>query len=159
MRVTSMVAGLALALAACAGGEKADDQAAGDQAAGTETPAAGTSEAPAGTGATHDVDMTLVDGQYRFVPEQLTIKSGDVVRYHNRQGGPHNVMFFADSIPAGAAAVIDADMDESAPLTSQMAVTQDEIITIAFNGAPTGRYHYTCVPHQAMGMNGNIIVE
>ena len=159
MRVTSMVAGLALALAACAGGEKADDQAAGDQAAGTETPAAGTSEAPAGTGATHDVDMTLVDGQYRFVPEQLSIKSGDVVRYHNRQGGPHNVMFFADSIPAGAAAVIDAGMDESAPLTSQMAVAQDEVITIAFNGAPAGRYHYTCVPHQAMGMNGNIIVE
>ena len=154
MRVTSMVAGLALALAACAGGEKADDQAAGDQAAGTETPAAGTSEAPAGTGATHDVDMTLVDGQYRFVPEQLTIKSGDVVRYHNRQGGPHNVMFFADSIPAGAAAVIDAGMDESAPLTSQMAVAQDEVITSAFNGAPAGRY-----PHQAMGMNGNIIVE
>ena len=157
MRVTSMVAGLALALAACGGGEKAGDQAAGDQAANT-TPAAG-SEAPAGTGATHDVDMTLVDGQYRFVPEQLTIKAGDVVRFHNRQGGPHNVMFFSDSIPAGAAAVIDAGMDESAPLTSQMAVTQDEVITVAFTGAPTGRYHYTCVPHQAMGMNGNIIVE
>lgn len=158
MRVTSMVAGLALALAACGGGEKAGDQAAGDQAANTTTPAAG-SEAPAGTGATHDVDMTLVDGQYRFVPEQLTIKAGDVVRFHNRQGGPHNVMFFSDSIPAGAAAVIDAGMDESAPLTSQMAVTQDEVITVAFNGAPTGRYHYTCVPHQAMGMNGNITVE
>ena len=157
MRVTSMVAGLALALAACGGGEKAGDQAAGDQAANT-TPAAG-SEAPAGTGATHDVEMTLVDGQYRFVPEQVTIKAGDVVRFHNRQGGPHNVMFFSDSIPAGAAAVIDAGMDESAPLTSQMAVTQDEVITVAFNGAPTGRYHYTCVPHQAMGMNGNIVVE
>lgn len=155
MRVTSMVAGLALVLGACAGGEKAAD----DQAANSTTPAAGTSEAPMGTGATHDVDMTLVDGQYRFVPEQLTIKSGDVVRYHNRQGGPHNVMFFADSIPAGAAAVIDAGMDESAPLTSQMAVAQDEVLTIAFNGAPAGRYHYTCVPHQAMGMNGNIIVE
>ena len=154
MRVTSMVAGLALVLAAC-GGEKAAD----DQAATTSTPAAGTSEAPAGTGATHDVDMTMVDGQYRFVPEQLTIKAGDVVRYHNRQGGPHNVMFFADSIPAGAAAVIDAGMDESAPLTSQMAVTQDEVLTVSFDGAPAGRYHYTCVPHQAMGMNGNIIVE
>ena len=157
MRVTSMVAGLALALAACGGGEKAGDQAAGDQAANT-TPAAG-SEAPAGTGATHDVEMTLVDGQCRFVPEQVTIKAGDVVRFHNKQGGPHNVMFFSDSIPAGAAAVIDAGMDESAPLTSQMAVTQDEVITVAFTGAPTGRYHYTCVPHQAMGMNGNIIVE
>jgi plastocyanin len=158
MRVTSMVAGLALVLAACGGGEKAGDQAAGDQAANTTTPAAG-SEAPTGTGATHDVDMTLVDGQYRFVPEQVTIKAGDVVRFHNRQGGPHNVQFFADSIPAGAAAVIDAGMDESAPLTSQMAVAQDEIITIAFNGAPSGRYHFTCVPHQAMGMNGNIVVE
>lgn len=155
MRVTSMVAGLALVLAACGGEKAADDQA----AAANTTPAAGTSEAPTGTGATHDVDMTLVDGQYRFVPAELTIKAGDVVRYHNRQGGPHNVMFFADSIPAGAAAAIDAGMDESAPLTSQMAVTQDEIITVSFSGAPAGRYHYTCVPHQAMGMNGNITVE
>ena len=158
MRVTSMVAGLALVLAAC-GGEKAGDQAADDQAANTTTPAAGSEAPTTGTGATHDVDMTLVDGQFRFVPEQLTIKAGDVVRFHNRQGGPHNVMFFSDSIPSGAAAVIDAGMDESAPLTSQMAVSPDEVITIAFNGAPAGRYHYTCVPHQAMGMNGNITVQ
>jgi len=155
MRVTSMVAGLALVLAAC-GGEKAAD----DQAPANTTPAAGTAEAPAGSGATHDVDMVLTDdGNYRFVPETTTIKPGDVVNFHNRSGGPHNVMFFSDSIPAGAAAVIDAGMDESAPLTSQMAVTQDEVITIAFNDAPTGRYHFTCVPHQAMGMNGNIVVE
>lgn len=156
MRVTSMVAGLALVLAACGGGEKAADE---QTPATTETPAA-TTEAPAGTGATHDVDMTLTDdGLYRFVPAEITIKAGDVVRFHNRKGFPHNVMFFADSIPAGAAAVIDAGMDESAPLTSQMAVAQDEVIEINFANAPSGRYHFTCVPHQAMGMNGNITVE
>lgn len=153
MRLTSVVAGLALVLGACAG-EKA-----GDQAATTDTAPAAAAPAPA-TGATHDVEMTRVDGQPRFVPSEISVKAGDVVRFHNKQGGPHNVMFFADSIPAGAAAALDAGMpDKMSSLTSQMAVEQDQVITVSFAGAPVGRYHFTCQPHQAMGMNGNITVQ
>jgi plastocyanin len=151
MRVTSMVAGLAFVLAACAG-EKAGDEAA------TTTDTAATA-APAATGATHNVDMVLADGQYRFVPSELTVKAGDVIQYHNRSGGPHNVAFWADSIPAGGAEAIQV-ADQMAPLTSQMVLDQDAVITVTFAAnAPAGVYRFTCQPHLAMGMNGTVTVQ
>lgn len=151
MRVTSMVAGLVLVLAAC-GGEKADDAATTDTTAMAPAPAAT-------AGATHDVDMSLTDGQYRFVPAELTVKAGDVVRFHNRSGGPHNVAFFADSIPAGGAEAVQV-VDPMAPLTSQMVVDQDAVITVNVGAsAPTGEYKFTCQPHAAMGMHGKLTVQ
>ena len=41
------------------------------------------------------------------MPAQLTIKSGDVVRYLKKSGGPHNVQFYQEIIPPGAAAVLE----------------------------------------------------
>jgi plastocyanin len=154
MRVTSMVAGLVLVLAAC-GGENA-----GNQATTTDTAAsAAQTAAPTATGATHNVDMVLADGQYRFVPAELTVKAGDVIQYHNRSGGPHNVAFWADSVPSGGAEAIQI-ADQMAPLTSQMVVEQDAVITVTVAGnAPTGEYRYTCQPHAAMGMNGKLTVQ
>lgn len=155
MRVTSMVAALAVVLAACGGEKKADD----GQAAMTDSAAAAPAAAPQTAGATHDVDMTMVDGQPRFVPAELTIKPGDAVRFINKEGGPHNVQFWADSIPSGAASAISMDRQMS-PLESEMLVEQDAAVTVTFAAnAPTGEYHFTCVPHGAMGMHGMIKVE
>ena len=44
--------------------------------------------------------MVLEGSTYKFDPAELTIKAGDVVNFHNKSGGPHNVSFWADSIPA-----------------------------------------------------------
>ena len=98
MRATPMLAGLALIVAACGGEKKADEQ-------NTATPEqqAPAAAAPAATGATHDVDMIMEGTTYKYVPAQLTIKVGDAVRFHNKSGGPHNVSFWPDSIPSGAA--------------------------------------------------------
>lgn len=159
MRVTSMVAGLAFVLAACGGGEqKAGDQqttATPDQAA----PAAGEA-APAGGGTTHDVNMVLEGTSYKYVPDELTIKSGDVVRFHNVSGGPHNVSFWADSIPSGAAEVLKAGMpDQMAPLEGSLLTEPNAIYTVNFAGAPAGEYKYYCLPHLALGMKGKLKVE
>ena len=57
-----------------------------------------------------------------YCAEHLTIKTGDVVNFHNVSGGPHNVSFWADSIPTGAAAVLGADMpDQMQPLSGHPA--------------------------------------
>src|SRR5262245_51099985 len=124
MRVTSMLAGLALVLAACGGGEqKAGEQqttTTSDQAAPDAAAPAGEA-APAGGGTTHDVNMVLEGSSYKYVPDQLTIKSGDVVRFHNVSGGPHNVSFWGDSIPSGAADALKAGMpDQMAPLEGSL---------------------------------------
>lgn len=148
-----MVAGLVVALAACGGGDKPADTAATPEAA---TPA------PA-MGATHDVNMVQQGADYRFVPAELTIKVGDVVNFHNVSGGPHNIEFWADSIPAGAAAALIADMpggpdkfqgELSSPLLTDVGATY----SITFAGVPTGEYKFTCYPHMAMGMHGKLTV-
>jgi plastocyanin len=159
MRVTSMLAGLAFVLAACGGGEqKAEDQqttATPDQAA----PAPGDA-APAAGGTTHDVNMVLEGSSYKYVPDQLTIKSGDVVRFHNVSGGPHNVSFWADSIPSGAAEALKAGMpDQMAPLEGSLLTEPNAVYTINFAQAPAGEYKYYCLPHLALGMKAKLTVQ
>lgn len=150
MKNISVVAGLAFVLSACGGDKGA-------------TPAADTTQAaapaPAPAGANHDVNMVLEGTAYKFVPNELSVKVGDQVTFHNVSGGPHNVAFFADSIPAGAAPVIDAQLkDPLGPLSSRLMVDPNETLVLSFAGAPTGEYKFTCTPHQAMGMHGKLTV-
>jgi len=159
MRVTSMVAGLAFLLAACGGEKKAANE---TTTAAPEQPAGAPAAAPAagGGGANHDVMMELDGSNYKFNPSELTIKSGDVVTFHNKSGGPHNVSFWADSVPAGAADKLKAAMpDQMAPLEGPLLTEQDGTYKIAFTGAPTGDYKFYCLPHLALGMHGKITVQ
>ena len=155
MRMTSMVAGLAVVLAACGGEKKTQDQPAAGDSAGAPAPSAA---APAATGKTHDVDMVLEGSKYKYVPDQLTIGPSDVVRYHNKSGGPHNVAFYEDSIPKGAASAIVMP-EPMAPLSSKLAVAPDEVLEVKFNNAPKGEYKYYCTPHLALGMKAKLTVQ
>jgi plastocyanin len=154
MRMTSLVAGLAMVLAACGGEKKTSDEpaAAPDQAG---APAA----APAGAqGATHDVNMELVGSSYKYDPSELTAGPNDVIRFHNKSGGPHNVSFWADSIPSGAASHLVLP-DPMAPLASKLVVTPDEVLEVKLNDAPKGDYKFYCTPHLALGMKGKLTVK
>jgi plastocyanin len=162
MRVTSMVAGLAIVLAACGGEKKAADQtttAAPDTAA-AGAPAAAPAAAPAGGGANHDVNMVLNGAKYEYQPAELTIKAGDQVTFHNKSGGPHNVSFWGDSIPKGADATLKSTMpDQMAPLEGPLLTEVDGTYIISFAGAPAGEYKFYCLPHLALGMHGKLTVQ
>jgi plastocyanin len=166
MRMTSMVAGLGFVLVACGGGNKSNEQqtsgAPGQDTTATSAPAANAPAAttPAGTGKTHDVSMELDGSKYKFDPDNLTIKAGDVVRFHNKSGGPHNVSFWPDSIPSGAGDVLKKNMpDQMAPLQSPLETEQDAVYSISFAGAPKGDYKFYCLPHLALGMHGKLTVQ
>src|ERR1051325_10532325 len=149
MKNTVVVAVLSVVTGACGGEKKA------------EAPAADTSKAGAApaTGATNDVNMVLEGTTYKFVPAELTVKVGDQVVFHNVSGGPHNVAFYADSVPAGAKEVIDPQLkDELGPMSSKLLVEPNETLTISFANAPVGVYKFTCTPHMAMKMHGQITV-
>ncbi len=153
MRMTSLVAGLAMVLAACGGEKKSSDQ----PAAAPEQPGppAATSTA---AGATHDVNMVLDGSNYKYQPSELTTGPNDVIRYHNKSGGPHNVSFWADSIPSGAASHIGLP-DPMAPLASKLVVAPDEVLEVKLNDAPKGEYKFYCTPHLALGMKGKLTVK
>jgi plastocyanin len=154
-----MVAGLAIALAACGGEKKPEAQSTTTTTAAPEQPAGAPAAAPAAGGTTHDVNMVLEGNAYKYVPADLTIKAGDVVRFHNKSGGPHNVSFWTDSIPSGAADVLKGTMpDQMAPLEGPLLTEPDAIYTISCAGAPTGDYKFYCLPHLALGMHGKVTV-
>jgi len=156
MQKMTLVAGLAFLAAACSGEKQPEQTPAATPAA--EAPAA-QAAAPATTGTTYDVKMEFDGKTYHYIPKTLTIKAGDVVNFHNVSGGPHNVAFWGDSIPAGAAAVLQAAMpNQMQPLVGSMLVEPNAVYTINFTGAPAGEYKMYCLPHLAMGMTGAITV-
>lgn len=159
---------LSLAMIGCGGGgEKAP--AAGNSAAATPAaaPAGSTSTAAASsatyqapTGKTWEVKMLGDAKGYRFDPKDLTIHVGDAVKYVMISGGPHDVTFWPDSIPAGAEAQLNANMpNHTATLTAPMSINPNSAYIVSFAGVPPGVYHYYCTPHLALGMVGKITVE
>ncbi|MFN0181981.1 MAG: plastocyanin/azurin family copper-binding protein [Gemmatimonadales bacterium] len=151
-----MLAGLAsVGLMAC-GGDKAANQPAQDSAA-TAAPAA----APAG-GGVHTVTMEFDGTNYKFVPNDLTIKAGDQVLFKSVSGGPHNVQFFADSMPAASIPTLVAAMtaagDKLDSLSGPLKMDGEDY-SLSFAGVVAGVYKLTCTPHQAMAMNMVITVQ
>jgi plastocyanin len=162
MRITSMVAGLAVICAACGGEKKTEGQPSTGTPEQQAAPSANApaANAPAGTGKTHDVNMVLDGSKYKYDPDNLTIKSGDVIRFHNKSGGPHNVSFWPDSIPGGAADVLKKNMpDQMAPLEGPLLTEPDKTYEVSFAGAPKGVYKLYCLPHLALGMRGKVTVQ
>ena len=172
LRNKLVLAASAMTLFACGGGDKsAASGATKDTTAAAAAPAAA---APAGgaaaagataaaapiTGKTIDVKM-IGDAQgYRFDPATITVKVGDGIKFTNVTGGPHNVTFFADSIPAGAQAQLNANMpNTTSPLTGPLLINANDSYTVSFGGVKPGTYHFYCTPHLALGMKGVLTVQ
>jgi plastocyanin len=112
------------------------------------------------TGKTVAVQMIGDEKGYRFVPATIIVKVGDAVKFTNVTGGPHNVTFWPDSIPAGAATTLGAGMpNTTAPLTGPLLITPNDTYTVSFAGAKTGVYKFFCTPHLSLGMHGVITVQ
>lgn len=157
----------AFVLAGC-GGEKAattDTAAATTPAATTPaaTPAAGgaTSGAPI-TGQRHRVEMVLnAQGEYRFVPADITVKAGDGIDFVNVSGGPHNVAFDPAKIPDDVEPTLDANMPGAkiGPMSGPLLTEPNAVYTVSFANVKAGKYEFHCTPHLSFGMIGNVTVQ
>src|SRR3989442_341684 len=95
-----------------------------------------------------------------FEPNKLSIKAGTTVRFINVSGGPHNIAFYADSIPKGGAAVLKKGMPNAmGDLMGAFLTQPNEKYNVSFNGAPAGVYKGYCLPHVALGMHIAITVQ
>ena len=110
--------------------------------------------------ATIEVRMLGDAKGYRFVPASITAHAGDVVRFVNVSGGPHNVAFWPDRIPSGTAATLQKNMGQTiGALSGALMIEPNEVYTVSLAGLRAGTYNYYCVPHQAMNMTGRIKVS
>merc|ERR1712159_633050 len=84
-----------------------------------------------------------------FVPDSLTVKSGEAVTFTNNAGFPHNIVFDEDEVPDGVNAEALSKEDYlNAP---------GETYTVKFDKA--GSYGYYCEPHRGAGIKGKITVQ
>ncbi len=84
------------------------------------------------------------DGKFYFLPSYLTIQPGDTVHFVNEQDNIHEVMFV--SVPKGVNEMI------MSPLQEKKGDTFSHTFTIP------GTYQFHCHPHEALGMQGTLIV-
>ena len=155
MRVALLTTVVAIGALAC--GKKGDQTQNQMQAAPPAAPPA--TAAP--TGPVVEVKMTG-NGSTKaaYEPSTLTIAPGTTVRFVNVSGGPHNIAFWQDSVPAGAAAALNAGMKNTVDNLSGAFLTQpNETYDVSFANAPKGSYKGYCVPHLTLGMHIAIKVE
>ncbi|HEX4575064.1 MAG TPA: plastocyanin/azurin family copper-binding protein [Gemmatimonadales bacterium] len=162
MRLTLFTTLVACGALAC-GGEKKPD--ASQAQAATPAPAAPAAAAPAATTpappAVVEVKMTG-DGTSKaaFEPTSITITPGTTIQFINVSGGPHNVAFYADSIPKGGADVLKKGMANAMQdLMGPFLTKPNEKYAVSFAGAPAGIYKAYCMPHVALGMKLKITVK
>ncbi len=90
---------------------------------------------------TVEVKMGSDNGMLKFVPETVTIKEGDTVKWENNKMAPHNVVF-------------ENAADKS---HKNLVFSPGDGYESTFDEA--GEYSYYCQPHRGAGMVGKVIVE
>jgi plastocyanin len=105
--------------------------------------------------AVHEIRMTS-----RFIPGRIVARAGDTLRFINQTGGPHNIQFFADSIPEEARGLLERAMPGAkiAPLSSPLLITENDVYEIAVPALSPGRYPFVCLPHFGSRMLGTLEV-
>jgi plastocyanin len=113
------------------------------------------------TGQVHEIKMRGTPKGYGFEPKELTIKSGDKVRFLLTDGGPHNVSFNsavapdATKIPAGAKMILE----NQGKLVGALLQAPGQAYELEFSkNLPVGEYNFVCDPHTVLGMKGKITV-
>ena len=115
---------------------------------------------PAEAPVVHEVRMTTDGKTFSFAPAALTIRPGDIVKFVNASGGPHNVAFDPAKVADPAAAKLAAAMkDQIAPLAGPLLTGPNESYEVSFAGVPAGKYEFFCMPHASMAMQGVITVQ
>jgi len=88
-------------------------------------------------------------GGLLFVPNEITVCSGDSVMWKANKGMPHNVVFDEENVPAG----VDAEKLSQAEYLNNAGDTFQQTFTVK------GTYEYFCAPHRGGGMVANLIVS
>jgi plastocyanin len=128
-------------------------------AAGAAAVSAGAGSAAAQEGGqTHVVDMT---DELIFDPDSLTIAPGDTVVWENVGQIGHSVTAYEEEQPEGvefwASGSTESESEARSAYPADGDIAGGESYEHTFEG--TGTYPYFCIPHESVGMLGEITVQ
>jgi plastocyanin len=113
-------------------------------------------------GVPDDADHVVTMQAVAFEPEELTVTVGDTVAFEHAAGEAHNVVAYEDEIPEGADYWASGGFDsqeaaEAGWEDGKGAVQAGQSYVHTFE--TPGTHGYYCVPHEAAGMVGTVVVE
>lgn len=95
-----------------------------------------------------------------FDPRTITVQTGETVMWVNDAGDAHTVTAYGDSLPD------DAPYFSSGGFPNEAAARDELSEGLISNGGSyqvtfdkSGTYQYFCIPHEADGMKGTVVVE
>jgi len=91
------------------------------------------------------VKMGTNRGLLTFEPKELTVKSGDTIKWVNNKFAPHNVIF-------------DDDLVKSMSHPQLIFAPTDSFETVVPSNIK-GEFRFYCQPHRGAGMVGKMIVK
>ena len=141
----TLLAGAAIAMAACSGSDKQGATTAGPEA--NRAAPAGGPMTPDPGGKVITVEMeTTAEGANVFRPSEFEARKGDVIRYV-LVAGVHNAHFLPDSNPE------KEGLPDEEPLLQLPGQTHDIKVTFG-----PGKFYFHCDPHYLLGMIGHVTV-
>ena len=94
---------------------------------------------------------------FRFSPDRVSARPGDVLLFRAVSGTPHSIVFEAEDIPpAGRAAMSSALGAKSGELSSPLLTKNGAEYRLVLPKLPAGTYRFFCLPHRAYDMRGQL---
>ncbi len=107
----------------------------------------------------YDVGMTAV----AFDPTEITVSVGDTVVWANTSSRGHTVTAYDSGIPDDAAFFASGGYESTAAARDAFGSELGGLIESGDTWSHTfevaGEYEYLCIPHEASGMVGTVVVE
>jgi plastocyanin len=113
-------------------------------------------------GTSHTVEM---NDSLAFVPQEITIAPGDTVVWENVGSVGHSVTAYEDELPEGAAYWASGGFDAEGAARDAYSAGDPESGDVPGGESyehtfeTTGEYGYFCIPHEAAGMVGTVVVQ
>ncbi|MFB6309232.1 MAG: DUF5059 domain-containing protein [Haloarculaceae archaeon] len=112
-------------------------------------------------GVPEDADHVVEAKAVSFAPKELEVSVGDTVAFKHAGGEAHSVTAYGDNIPDGATYWASGGFDSEEAARSgweagKGAVQSGQSYVHTFETA--GEHQYVCIPHEAAGMKGTIVV-
>jgi plastocyanin len=94
---------------------------------------------------------------YRFSPDQITARPGDVLVFKVASGPPHSIVFEGGGLTESAREALNGSLNRRAgELSSPLLTSEGSEYRIVVPQLPPGTYQFFCLPHRAYDERGRL---